>query len=77
MKKLILRNQLHIVGGGFSGHVAAAQSRLALRHKIPSIIVNCNSAVLAEDKGHRYLFQLTPSNRMEAHAVPVFVAEQV
>ena len=76
MKKLILRDQVHIVVGGSSSHVGAAQSGLALRYKVPYIIANCTSAVLAEDKGHRYLFQLTPSSRMEAHAVAVFVAKQ-
>ena len=76
MKKLILRDQVHIVVGGSSSHVGAAQSGIALRYRLPYIIANCNSAVLAEDKGHRYLFQLTPSSRMEAHAVTVFVAKQ-
>ena len=76
MKKLILRDQVHIVVGGSSSHVGAAQSGLALRYKVPYIIANCNSAVLAEDKGHRYLFQLTPSSRMEAYAVAIFVAQQ-
>ena len=76
MKKLILRDQVHIVVGGSSSHVGAAQSGIALRYKVPYIIANCNSAVLAEDKGHRYLFQLTPSSRMEACAVAIFVAQQ-
>ena len=76
MKKLILRDQVHIVVGGSSSHVAAAQSELARRYKVPYIIANCNSAVLAEDKGHRYLFQLTPSTRMEGYAVAAFVARQ-
>ena len=76
MKKLILRDQVHIVVGGSSSHVGAAQSGIALRYKVPYIIANCNSAVLAEDKGHRYLFQLTPSSRMEAYAVAIFVAQQ-
>ena len=76
MKKLILRDKVHIVIGGSASHVAAAQSDLALRYRVPFIIGNCNSAVLAEDKGHRYLFQLTPSSRMEANAVAIFIAKQ-
>ena len=76
MRKLILRDRVHIVIGGSSSHVAAAQSELARQYKVPYIIANCNSAVLAEDKGHRYLFQLTPSTRMEGYAVAIFVAKQ-
>ena len=56
MKKLILRDRVHMVVGGSASHVAAAQSELARRHKVPYIIGMCNSAVLAEDKGHPYLF---------------------
>ena len=76
MKKLILRDRVHMVVGGSASHVAAAQSELARRHKVPYIIGMCNSAVLAEDKGHPYLFQLTPSTRMEGYAVAHFLAQQ-
>ena len=38
MRKLILRDRVHIVVGGSSSHVAAAQSELARQYKVPYII---------------------------------------
>jgi branched-chain amino acid transport system substrate-binding protein len=68
-KYLVMKENVDIVIGGFGSHVALAQSEVALSMKVPFIVCIANSYVITEAKGHRYVFQLPPSTRMEGNAV--------
>jgi len=75
IKYLIMKEDVDIVIGGFGSNVALAQSEVALSMKVPFIVCLANSYQITEAKGHRYVFQLPPSTRMEGNAVAEYMAK--
>ncbi len=76
MKYLVLNKKVDVVFGGPGSHIALAASEVAKTYKIPFLCLLGNSKTITEEKGHRFVFQLTPSTRMEASAVAIFTAKQ-
>jgi branched-chain amino acid transport system substrate-binding protein len=74
MRYLIMKADVDVVVGGFGSHIALAQSEIAESSKIPFIVCLANSHTITEAKGHRYVFQLPPSTRMEGNAVAEYIA---
>ena len=76
MKDLILRKKVDIVIGGASSGTAMAQSEVAKTYKMPFLVSIANSYRILEEKGHRYVFQIPPSTRVEGTAFAILAAKQ-
>ena len=76
MKDLILRKKVDIVIGGGNSATAMAQSEVAKTYKVPFLISIANSHRITEEKGHRYVFVISPSTRTEGTAFAIFAAKQ-
>jgi branched-chain amino acid transport system substrate-binding protein len=75
-KDLILRKKVDVLFGGPGSHIVLAVSEVAKTYKIPLLCLLGNSKTITEEKWHRYVFQLTPSTRMEGNAVAIFTAKK-
>jgi branched-chain amino acid transport system substrate-binding protein len=74
IEKLISRDKVVMVGGGYSSSVTWAAVAVAQQHKVP-FLVNTGSADRITEQGWDYIFRLNPPVSEYPKAVESFIAE--
>jgi branched-chain amino acid transport system substrate-binding protein len=76
VEKLITKDKVVMVGGGYSSSVTAAVAGVAQQNRVP-FLINTGSADDITEKGWNYVFRLNPPASEYSSGVETFLAEVV
>ena len=74
VKKLIVQDEVVVIGGGFSSSVTWVTSNLAEKHKVP-FLINTASADKITEMGRKYIFRLNPPTSEHSKTLETFLSK--
>ena len=74
IEKLIMQEEVVVIGGGFSSSVTWAASNVAEKHKVP-FLINTASADKITETGREYVFRINPPAREHLKTLASFMTK--